>query len=71
MLWAGTKAVAAEMLFTGNGLAEASFSLDQERDAERDEGVGGLEEAIDLYAGIGVLGRGRLRCHVFSRHAFV
>lgn len=39
-----------------NGAVSGSWDMDEERDAERDEGVAGLKGEVDLYAAIGVYG---------------
>lgn len=42
--------------FTRNGTVENSWDMDEERDAERDEGTAGLYGDVDLYAAIGTYG---------------
>ena len=54
--------IKAEAFFTRNGIEEDSWFMNEERDAERDEGVEGLIGELDLYAAIGVCGG--VECHV-------
>lgn len=42
--------------FVRNGTVSGSWDMDEERDAEKDEGVAGLRGEVDLYAAIGVFG---------------
>lgn len=39
-----------------NGAVSGSWDMDEERDAEKDEGVAGLRGEVDLYAAVGVYG---------------
>lgn len=42
--------------FTRNGIEEAGWDMDEERDAEHDEGIVGLQGDLDLYPAVGVFG---------------
>ncbi len=46
----------SKVVFTRNGRVEGGWSVDEERDAERDEGVEGLQGEKDMYAAVGVFG---------------
>jgi SPRY domain len=48
--------VITEAFFTRNGVWEGGWVIDEERDAERDEGVEGLQGELDMYAAVGVFG---------------
>lgn len=39
-----------------NGIVSGTWDMDEERDAEKDEGVAGLMGEVDLYAAVGVFG---------------
>ncbi|KAK5945229.1 hypothetical protein PMZ80_002433 [Knufia obscura] len=41
---------------TRNGTVTGSWEMDEERDAERDEGVAGLQGEVDVYAAVGTFG---------------
>lgn len=45
-----------KVFFTRNGQPEAGWDVDEERDAEHDEGVEGLQGELDMYPAIGVSG---------------
>lgn len=47
---------ATRAIFMRDGVEEGSWRVDEERDAERDEGAAGLYGEVDLYAAIGVWG---------------
>ena len=42
--------------FVRNGAVVGSWEINEERDAEKDEGVAGLRGEVDLYAAVGVFG---------------
>ena len=42
--------------FTRNGNVEGSWEMDEERDAEKDEGIAGLQGEADIYAAVGMYG---------------
>lgn len=42
--------------FTRNGTVQGSWPVDEERDAEKDQGVAGLMGETDLYAAVGTCG---------------
>lgn len=46
----------ATVYLTRNGAVTGSWDVDEERDAEHDEGVAGLRGEADLYAAVGVFG---------------
>ena len=45
-----------KVIFTRNGRLESGWDVDEERDAERDEGVEGLQGELDLYPTVGLFG---------------
>ena len=45
-----------KVFFTRNGRREGGWDVDEERDAERDEGLEGLQGEMDMYAAVGVFG---------------
>jgi len=53
---AGSGRCKTSVVFNRNGRKEGGWEIDEERDAERDEGVEGLMAEGDLYAAIGVFG---------------
>jgi hypothetical protein len=46
----------AKAFFTRNGVEEGGWDMDEERDAEHDEGIAGLQGESDMYAAVGVFG---------------
>lgn len=53
--------------FTRNGAVEGSWEMDEERDAERDEGVAGLQGESDLYAAVGMYGNVDVEIRFFAQ----
>lgn len=53
--------------FTRNGIIEGSYEIDEERDAERDEGTAGLGGEADMYAAIGVFGEVDVEVRFFGQ----
>lgn len=45
-----------KVVFTREGRVEGGWNVDEERDAERDEGVDGLQGEKDMYAAVGSFG---------------
>lgn len=45
-----------KVYFTRNGVVQGGWDVDEERDAEKDEGVAGLMGEADLYAAVGTYG---------------
>lgn len=53
----GSRKCKTKVWFTRNGREEGGgWEIDEERDAERDEGVDGLQGELDMYPAIGVFG---------------
>jgi len=52
----GADRVKTKAFVTRNGRVDGEWDMDEERDAERDEGVEGLMGELDMYAAIGVFG---------------
>lgn len=45
-----------KVYFVRDGKVEGGWDVDEERDAERDEGIAGLLGEVDLYAAVGTYG---------------
>lgn len=52
----GGEKVKTRVSFTRNGREEGGWEADEERDAERDEGIEGLQGELDMYPAVGVFG---------------
>lgn len=52
--------------FTRNGAVEGSWAMDEERDAEKDEGIAGLQGECDLYAAVGIFGSAEVEVRFFA-----
>lgn len=53
--------------FTRNGVVGGSWAIDEERDAEKDEGIAGLQGECDMYAAIGVFGSAEVEIRFFAQ----
>ena len=52
----GGELVKTKVFFTRNGREEGGWDIDEERDAENDEGIGGLQGEVDQYPAVGIFG---------------
>ncbi|RMZ79039.1 hypothetical protein DV737_g3574, partial [Chaetothyriales sp. CBS 132003] len=52
----GNGAVKTKVFFTRNGAEEGGWDMDEERDAEMDRGIDGLQGELDEYPAVGVFG---------------
>ncbi|RMZ75204.1 hypothetical protein DV738_g5601, partial [Chaetothyriales sp. CBS 135597] len=58
----GGQRVKTKVFFTRNGMEEGGWDVDEERDAQMDQGIDGLQGELDQYPAVGMFGGVELEC---------